>query len=248
MGNNNKVAVIGLGEIGEPLLALLSTQYDVIGVDVTPSQRVEQVGFMHICYPFQIYDFTAETARYIDLFQPEVTVINSTVPIGTTRKIAERTGALVVNSPVRGKHARMLEELRKYTKYIGAMDPFAAERTVMHFQSVGVKTRVLASPESTELAKLTETTYFGLLIAWAQEVERYCDRLGLDYDTIVSFYEEIDYLPPVKFFPGIIGGHCVMPNIEILGQFTESMILDAIRASNRMKTQREASRQAPAIA
>ena len=37
-----------------------------------------------------------------------------------------------------------------------------------------MKTKLLSSPEATEIAKLTETTYFGLLIAWAQEVERYC--------------------------------------------------------------------------
>lgn len=240
MASNNKVAVIGLGEIGKPIFDLVSERYEAIGVDVTPVERIEQVAVMHVCYPFEIADFAGETARYIELFRPEVTIINSTVAIGTTRKIVERTGAAVANSPVRGKHARMLEELRKYTKFIGAVDPAAARQAASHFESVGVRTKVLASPEATELAKLTETTYFGLLIAWAQEVERYCDQLGQDYDGVVSFYEEIAYLPPVKFFPGTIGGHCVMPNIEILRRLTDSMILDAIRASDQMKQEREA--------
>jgi hypothetical protein len=31
-----------------------------------------------------------------------------------------------------------------------------------------------------------------------------------------------------------------MPNIEILRQFDESVVLEAIRASNRMKVEREA--------
>jgi hypothetical protein len=44
----------------------------------------------------------------------------------------------------------------------------------------------------------------------------------------------------VKYFPGIIGGHCVMPNIEILRKFDESVILEAIRTSNRMKIERDA--------
>ena len=100
------------------------------------------------------------------------------------------------------------------------------------------------SPEATELAKLTETTYFGLMIAWAQEVERYCDQLGQQYDEVVAFYEEVKFFPPVKYFPGFIGGHCVMPNIEILRRGIQSELLEAIRSSNRKKVEREAGAQA----
>jgi UDP-N-acetyl-D-mannosaminuronate dehydrogenase len=176
----------------------------------------------------------------MELFKPKLTIVNSTVAVGTTRLIAERAGAAVVNSPVRGKHARMLDELAKYTKFVGATDPEAGRHAAEHFESIGLKTRILSSPEATELAKLTATTYFGLMIAWAQELERYCDQSGQDYEEITSFYDEIKFFPSVKYFPGIIGGHCVMPNIEILRQFDESVILEAIQTSNRMKIEREA--------
>ena len=72
-----------------------------------------------MCYPFEIKDFIGETARYIELFKPRLTVINSTVAVGTTRAVAERTGAALAHSPVRGKHVRMLEELQSYVKFIG---------------------------------------------------------------------------------------------------------------------------------
>ncbi len=243
-----KVAVVGLGEIGKPIFELVSKYHDTIGIDIAPVEGIEQVDVMHICYPFQIHDFVAETARYIALYKPALTVINSTVAIGTTRRIAERTGAAVVNSPVRGKHACMLEELQSYVKFIGAMDSAANEKAIVHFQSLGVKTRALSSPEATELAKLTETTYFGVLIAWAQQIERYCDQADEDYDEVVSFFEEIRYLPPVKFLPGIIGGHCVLPNIEILNRYARSVILDAIETSNQMKVEREAQNREPVVA
>ena len=58
--------------------------------------------------------------------------------------------------------------------------------------------RMLSSPEATELAKLAETTYFGVLIAWAQEIERYCDRSNTDYNEIISFYDEIKFFPAVQ--------------------------------------------------
>ncbi len=246
MTRKNKVVVAGLGEIGKPLFEVLSKEYDVVGVDISPVGQIDGVDVLHVCYPFQIKDFIGETARYIGLFKPALTIINSTVSIGTTRAIAERTGSVVVNSPVRGKHARMLDELRMYTKFVGAMNPTAGEQAAKHFESVGLTVKVLSSPEATELAKLTETTYFGLMIAWAQEIERYCDRCGQNYEEVVSFYDEINFFPPVKYFPGVIGGHCVMPNIEILSKWDHSVVLDAIQASNKMKIEREARKRVPA--
>lgn len=235
----NTVVVAGLGEIGKPIFELVSKSHVTVGVDISPVERVGAVDVLHVCYPFNIKDFIGETARYIALFEPALTIINSTVAIGTTRAIGERTGAAVVNSPVRGKHIRMVEDLRMYTKFVGALDSQAGEQAAEHFQSVGMKTKLLCSPEATELAKLTETTYFGLMIAWAQEVERYCDQSGQNYDEVISFYDEIKFFAPVKYFPGIIGGHCVMPNIKILKAFDDAVLLDAIQASNRMKIERE---------
>ena len=178
MRKKGNVVVVGLGEVGKPLLELVSRHHDAIGLDISPIEGIGQIDILHVCYPFQIEDFVGETVRYVELFSPSLTIVNSTVAIGTTRAIAERTGAAVVNSPVRGKHAHMLDDLRKYTKFVGAIDRVAGEQAAKHFESLGLTTKVLSSPEATELAKLTETTYFGLMIAWAQEVERHCDRLG----------------------------------------------------------------------
>ena len=55
----------------------------------------------------------------------------------------------------------------------------------------------------------------------------------------VSFYDEIGFFPAVKYFPGVIGGHCVMPNIELLKRLDCSEILEAIQSSNQKKIQRE---------
>ena len=242
------VVVVGLGEVGRPLLELASARHKAVGLDVAPpTERVERADVMHICYPFEIKDFVGETARYIERFAPGVTIVNSTVGVGTTRAIAERTGTAVVHSPVRGKHVRMRDELLNYTKFIGAIDLASGKHAAEHFESMGIRTRVLSSPEATELAKLTETTYFGLMIAWAQEVERYCDRLGQDYEEVVAFYEEVKFFPPVKYFPGVIGGHCVMPNIEILSRLDQSEMLTAIKSSNQKKAERDARSGRPTV-
>jgi UDP-N-acetyl-D-mannosaminuronate dehydrogenase len=244
MNKSKTVVVVGLGEVGKPLHELISEHHNVVGVDISPPPAgLQNVDVMHICFPFQIKDFVGECARYIEMFSPKLTVINSTVAVGTTRAVAQRAGTTVAYSPVRGKHARMLEDMRRYTKFVGGLDRSSAEQAANHFESVGLKTKILSSPEATELAKLTETTFFGLMIAWAQEVERYADQIGQNYEEIVAFYEEIGFFPPVKYFPGVIGGHCVMPNIELFKRFTDSEILKSIESSNQKKIDREAKDQ-----
>lgn len=233
------VLVIGLGEVGEPLLRILGTRHSATGIDIEPVQIADECDFLHICYPYRDSTFIDQTATYISQYRPRVTVINSTVAPGTTRAIHRKTGHQIAHSPVRGKHHKMNEELHHYTKFIGGINDECGETVARHFESVGMKTRIFTSPEATELAKLTETTYFAVMIAWAQEVERYCDELSLDYDEVVSIYEEIDFFPPVKYFPGAIGGHCVLPNIEILSSQFDSEVLDVIRYSNRLKLGRD---------
>ena len=126
---------VGLGEVGQPLLDRLSEHYPAVGVDLLlPAKPLGKANILHVCYPFEIKDFVSETVCYIKLFKPEVTVINSTVAIGTTRQIALRTGTAVVHSPVRGKHARMRAELSRYTKFVGAMDAAIGKYVAAHFE------------------------------------------------------------------------------------------------------------------
>ena len=247
------VVIVGLGEVGKPLLEIMKSRYQTFGVDINQPASVSQGDVMHICFPFQSEKFCRQVVEYIDQYRPALTVINSTVAPGTTRSIAVESGTAVVHSPVRGKHVRMQEEMLHYTKFVGALDQQSGQRAIEHFEGVGMKTKLLASPEASEIAKLTETTYFGLLIAWAQEVERYCTKLGANYDEVVLFYDEIKFFPPVKYSPGVIGGHCVMPNIDILLQKFPSALLQAIVQSNTLKQKNlgpdgpESSRSSPLI-
>src|SRR5438034_7497483 len=232
---HSTVVIVGLGEVGKPLLEIMKSRYQTFGVDINQRASISGCDVMHICFPFESGKFVRQVVEYIDQYRPALTVINSTVAPGTTRSIAVESGTAVVNSPVRGKHVRMQEEMLRYTKFIGALDLQSGQRAIEHFEGVGMKTKLLTSPEASEIAKLTETTYFGLLIAWAQEVERYCTKLGANYDEVVSFYDEIKFFPPVTYFPGVIGGHCVMPNIAILRQHVPSGLLEAIVQSNSLK-------------
>jgi UDP-N-acetyl-D-mannosaminuronate dehydrogenase len=230
------VVVIGLGEVGRPLFELMAERHKTIGVDIKPVRPIVDCGVLHICYPFG-KKFVESVVDYIKDYRPALTVINSTVAPGTTRAIHAEAQTPIAYSPIRGKHFKMKQDLLHYVKFIGGINTEAARLAENHFHSIGFKTKIVRCPEAAELAKLSETTYFGLLIAWAQEVARYCDRFDASYDDVASFFDEIAFLPRVRYTPGIIGGHCVMPNIEILKQTFDSELLDAIVNSNEMRKQ-----------
>ena len=105
-----------------------------------------------------------------------------------------------------------------------------------------MKTRRMTEPESLELAKLAETTYFGVCIAFAQEMNRYAERVGGDYSESIDFFEEVGFLPRQRYFPGFIGGHCVIPNIKLLLQIAPSNALEAILDSNERRANELESR------
>jgi len=238
-----RTLVVGLGEVGEALAATLDRVEPVLRHDLDRVKITEPIGTMHLCIPFQSqHQFETVALGYIERFQPSLTIINSTVLPGTTRSIAEKSGRAVAYSPVRGKHVRMQQDLLHYRKFIAAPNSAAAASAEDHFRAAGMKTQRMTEVESLELAKLAETTYFGVCIAFAQEINRYAQNVGADYSESIGFFEEVDFLPRQRYFPGFIGGHCVIPNIKLLLEIAPSAALEAILDSNERRAHELESR------
>jgi len=232
-----KPLVIGMGEVGSALAAVLEAAGPVLVHDVEPTDISEPVGVMHICFPYyNAEQFKSAAVSYIRTFDPPLVIINSTVVPGTTRDIAKTTGAAIAYSPIRGKHVRMAEDLRRYTKFVSALTADVTRQAEEHFQAAGMKTGAMDCPETLELAKLAETTYFGLQITFAQELNRFASRVGANYFAATRFFEEIDFLPRQSYFPGVIGGHCVIPNIHLLQHIAASPLLRVMLESNELRT------------
>ena len=231
-----KSLVIGLGEVGSALVTVLEAAGPVLVHDVDPIDIFEPVGVMHICFPYyNAEQFKSAAESYIRRFDPVLVVINSTVVPGTTRDVARATGAAIAYSPIRGKHVKMAEDLRRYTKFVSGLTPDVTRRAEESFQAAGMRTAAMDCPETLELAKLAETTYFGLQITFAQELNRFASRLGADYSMATKFFKEIDFLPRQHYFPGVIGGHCVIPNIHLLQHVAASPLLQVMLESNELR-------------
>lgn len=236
--------IVGLGEVGTALAEVIERHRPVLRHDLEPRSFDQPIEVMHICIQYrEAEEFESTVCGYIGRFQPRLTVVNSTVLPGTTRAIADRAHAALAYSPVRGKHVQMTQDLLRYVKFVASSDPRTAEGARHHFEEAGMKTAVMNCPETLELAKLSETTYFGIQIAFAQELHRFAARTGADYDEVLGFFEEVDFLPRARYFPGFIGGHCVVPNIQLLRKLRESPLLNAVLESNAQRARELDSRR-----
>jgi hypothetical protein len=91
----------------------------------------------------------------------------------------------------------------------------------------GVKTKKMTNPLTLELAKIVvDTSYYGWLINYAQLSNMIVREHGVDYDEMWSFADEIHkYLGNrPKMYPGFIGGHCVVPNLDLIHNQTLDLI------------------------
>ncbi|HVA40178.1 MAG TPA: hypothetical protein VNF49_05900 [Candidatus Binataceae bacterium] len=233
---HGETLIVGLGEVGAALAEVIERRSPVLRHDIEPRAFDAPIGVMHVCIPFlSSAQFEAAVCGYVERFDPALTIVNSTVLPGTTSALARRTGKPIAYSPVRGKHVRMAEDLLRYVKFVAAAEDEVAARAQRHFEGAGMKSRRMNKPETLELAKLAETTYFGVQIAFAQDLDRYARRLGADYEEAIDFFEEVAFLPRTRYFPGVIGGHCVIPNIQLLRKLAGSPLLDAILESNSLR-------------
>ena len=149
---------------------------------------------------------------------PTTVSIETTVPVGTTRgrvapALAARSGLdvddAVVFSPERIFSGRAIADLDRYPKLVGGLTPAGEARGIELYASfLDAEVRGLGSAEAAELSKLAETTYRDINIAFANELARYADRLGVDVLQVIDAANSQPYSHVHR--PGIaVGGHCI---------------------------------------
>ena len=235
-----KNVVVGLGEIGKPIQKLISKSELTIGFDINKKlMNVEQfqknisipTKTLHICTPFT-NNFHQNVISLCDKFSPKCLVIHSTIAPYTTKKLQNELTIPIIFSPTRGVHKRMLHDLKRYTKFF-AIEPDAPKKNwaIITYTNLmkkcGVKTKKMSDPITLELAKIIcDTSYYGWLINYAQMSKMIATKNNVDYDEMWTFSDEIEKFlgNRPKMRPGYIGGHCVIPNLELVQNETLNFI------------------------
>ena len=235
-----KDIVVGLGEIGSPILKLISSATIAVGYDINKKhmnknkfnkyQNIDTY-FLHVCIPFT-KEFITNVVLLSEKFNPEAIIIHSTVSPYTTKKLQDKLNIPIIYSATRGVHKRMLSDLRRYAKFysIESNAPrknWASINFSKLMKKCGVKTKKMSSPLTLELAKIiVDTSYYGWLINYAQLSNMIAIQNKVDYDEMWSFADEIHKFlgNRPKMYPGFIGGHCVIPNLELIDHKTLNLI------------------------
>ena len=85
----------------------------------------------------------------------------------------------------------------------------------------------MTNPITLELAKIVvDTSYYGWLITYAQLSNMIAIQNKVNYDEMWSFADEIHKFlgNRPKMYPGFIGGHCVIPNLDLIKNDTLDLI------------------------
>jgi UDP-N-acetyl-D-mannosaminuronate dehydrogenase len=166
--------------------------------------------------------------------------VNSTVTPGTTKELGARAAeksrdVLVAFSPIRGMPKNdMKKELLRYTKYIAGVSQKAATAAEDHFKSFGMNVKTLDNVTALEWAKIFETTYRAAMIATFQEFHRICHSYRVSLNDAIELIADDNAVLQDKplHYPGVIGGHCLMPNTDLLLEAYKSSLFRLVKRSN----------------
>ena len=183
------------------------------------------------------------------LRQGALVVYETTLPVGTTRQrlapmLEEASGLKagtdfhVAFSPERLYAGRIFEDLRKYPKIVGGLDPRSTEMAVEFYRSVlDAEVWAVENTETAEFAKLAETTYRDVNIALANQLAMYAASREVN---VGEAFKAANSQPFSHIHrPSIgVGGHCipVYPHF-LLGDATNgelSLVRDGRAVNDRM--------------
>jgi UDP-N-acetyl-D-mannosaminuronate dehydrogenase len=241
-----KIGILGHGEIGQAIEELYLNFSNprqhpegwlgkVLGKvfvkDLYVDEGIENCDHLHVCIPYSD-DFVDQVCECIKKENPNNVIIHSTVQVGTTREIVEASGmANICHAPVRGVHPNLYEGLKTFPMYIGCEQTSLRIYVIHLFSNLGVQIKIVPNFETSELAKLVSTTYYGMCIAFHGEMQLLCSEIDLNFEDVMTEWNKgynegykklgMDHVvrPVLRPPDGKIGGHCVIANAKLLQEY-----------------------------
>lgn len=236
------ILIIGLGEIGTAIKRIEEEAGNIVHIIEKDYSELDCFYFnvVHVCIPYTD-NFVDIVVNYLKQYTFEVCIIHSTVKVGTTTKIA-KIGNFdnIVHSFCRGVHPNLYEGIKTFEKPIGVANVSHFEETNKttdylirnkvrkHYDQCNIPHKTLRNSETSEMAKLLDTTYYGYNILFAKYVNEICNEHNLSYDEVYTWANETyndgytklgktNVIRPILYPPkGEIGGQCVVPNFHLL--------------------------------
>lgn len=250
-----RTLIVGDGEIGTALQQVLVPYYDVFlrGLTAPPvwNGGYPYAEIMHICFPYSS-EFVGNVRDYQREYKPRLTVIHSTVPVGTTAKCWVDINSTVsgsVHSPIRGMHPNLAGGIKTFVKFIGGPLP-AVDEVAEYFRRAGLRVYICRDSATTELAKIADTSYYAVCIEFIKELERICCKHKVPFAEAFTLFQQTyndgwtllgrsEYCRPILApIQRKQGGHCTLPNLEF---YQDSHFADLVKLLNGTMPDKEIS-------
>jgi UDP-N-acetyl-D-mannosaminuronic acid dehydrogenase len=171
------------------------------------------------------YVMAAARALAPVLKKGDLVVLESTSPVGTTRRMTEELAKarpdlsfphtdgedadiLVAYSPERVLPGKVLSELISNHRSIGGLSKASSARAVDLYSKIIVGDLFITTAESAELVKLTENAFRDVNIAFANELAAVCQELSLNVWEVIELANKHPRVNILQPGPGV-GGHCI---------------------------------------
>tara|TARA_A100001388_G_scaffold159362_1_gene118878 strand:- start:35670 stop:36950 length:1281 start_codon:yes stop_codon:yes gene_type:complete len=155
----------------------------------------------------------------------DLIVLESTSPVGTTKKLSkwlenersdltfpqthgEDSDIRISHCPERVLPGRIMKELVENDRLIGGITKKCADFTINLYKSFVKGECVVTDSCTAEMAKLTENSCRDMQIAFANELSVMCDKLNIDVWELISLANRHPRVNILQPGPGV-GGHCI---------------------------------------
>jgi nucleotide sugar dehydrogenase len=156
-----------------------------------------------------------------NLKRGDMVVMRSTVKLGTTRRIVipilDSAGVDydVAFCPERTLEGQALPELRHLPQIVGSVSPRARIRAAQLFSFLTPTVVQVSSLETAETIKLIDNTQRDVAFAFANEVARICDAIGVSAREVIQS-GKLGYPRTNLPLPGPVGGPCLEKDPHIM--------------------------------
>jgi len=190
-----EVCVIGLGTVGAPTASYIQKHgYSVVGYDIAEKsiQDVKTFTEWDNVPQSEVYVVTVSSDSVESVCEEiaeknknALILIESTVKVGTCRRISERFGLrLLAHCPHRYWVEDPVNHGVSQLRVIGALNEESLEKSTRFYKRLNIPLHVCSTIEVAEMCKIAENAYRFVHIAFAEELRMICEAQEVSFKDV----------------------------------------------------------------
>lgn len=244
------IGIIGKGFVGNAMYENFKDKFEVKSYDLNPeksdvgslAELVNWSDTLFVCVPtpsnddgscdVAMVESVVSMISFID--KSKIVVIKSTVPPGTTRRLAQEYKIKIAFNPEFLTESRAVEDFRHQPLIVVGADDEETETKVWQIyyayvsktgympNMMGVKT------DEAEMFKYMANSFLATKVIFANEIKKLCDKAGIDYNNVARIAKTDRRLGATHWqVPGPdgklgFGGSCFPKDTNALISFADS--------------------------